>query len=512
MRNRARVTLAASMLVIGLAACADRGDDVTAPALAPSFAVGGQSGPSSLDLIEQDYSGGLLDKNNANRYRQYALLAPEKLPSKYKSSAVGKDATLSMVQLAKDWDELSASTQSEILDLQAKGFGELKNTLETPHFVLHYTTQGASGVPTHDANGNGTPDFIEVAAQSWEVIWSRQVNELGYPAPKGTPAQKFHVYYKHLTYYGYCMPTNVELLATSPIAQGTASAFIVIENDFYGFPPNDEDRTGTEIVRGGALKVTQAHEFMHAVQFNINVYGSGWLMESHATWAEDAVYDNLNDWRWYINSFLATPDFPLFSRYLYGAAFFQNWLSETRGVDVQRQIWLAHKTQTAANAIRNVGFGGSWEGMKDFGAAEYLLDISDFTRDGPSVIPTPRNFIRAQHSTYPLSQLIAPLKNNSSARAPWGLGANFVEFIGTQSGTLTVSFDGTDGFAWRASIIATPKSGGRNTIITITLNANSAGSIELSGFGTRWSRVTLVPTIADTPGADVPYSYSAAVN
>lgn len=104
---------------------------------------------------------------------------------------------------------------------------------------------------------------------------------------------------------------------------------------------------------------------MHAVQFNINVYGSGWLMESHATWAEDAVYDGANDWHWYINRFLSTPDFPIFNRYLYGAAFFQNWLSETRGVDVTRQIWLAHRTQSADNAIRNVAFGGSWdEGLR----------------------------------------------------------------------------------------------------------------------------------------------------
>jgi hypothetical protein len=61
--------------------------------------------------------------------------------------------------------------------------------------------------------------------------------------------------------------------------------------------------TGTETIRTGALKVTQAHEFMHALQFNINVYQSGWLMESHATWAEDAVYDGINDWHWYINRF-----------------------------------------------------------------------------------------------------------------------------------------------------------------------------------------------------------------
>jgi hypothetical protein len=509
MANRA-IPLAVLFLTGVLVACSDQSTDPVAP---PAFSSAAQQnqGPSSLDLIEQDYAGGLLDKDNANRYRQYAVLAPEKLPAKYRSSVIGKDATYSMVQMAKEWNDLSPAAKAEILDLQAKGFGELKNTLETAHFVLHYASVGNSAVPGQDANGNGIPDFIDTAAQSWEFIWSREVVQLGYPAPKGTPAQKFHVYYKQLPYYGYCAPTNVELLAVSPVPYGTASAYIVIENDFYGFPPNDEDRTAREVIRSGALKATQAHEFMHALQFNINVYGSGWLMESHATWTEDIVYDHINDWRWYINRFLSTPDFPLFSRYLYGAAFFQHWVSENLGVDVERQIWFAHRTQSAASAIRNVAFGGSWEGLKAFAPAQYLLDISDFTRDGPSVIPTPVNFIRATHASYPVNVSIGPSTNKVLNRAPWGLGSNFVDFVATSSGTLTLTFDGTDGFAWRAFAIATPKGGGPTSVIPITLNSASAGSIVISGFGTRWSRVTLAPTIADTPGIEVPYAYTANV-
>ena len=509
--NRA-ASLAMLAAVIGLSACADHPTDVSTPPFSPSFAAGGNSdGPSSLDLIETDYESGLLDKENANKYRGYAVLAPEKLPAKYRTAVVGKDATYSMVQLAKEWDDLSAAAKSELLDLQAQGFGELKNTVETAHFVLHYATQGNSAVPALDANGNGISDFIDAAALSWEVVWDRQVNQLGYPAPKGTPAQKFHVYYKQLPYYGYCMPTNVELFAVSPVPNGTASAYIVIENDFYGFPRNDEDRTGAEVIRSGALKVTQAHEFMHAIQFNINVYGSGWLMESHATWAEDAVYDGINDWHWYINRFLSTPDFPLFNRYLYGAAFFQNWLSETRGVDVHRKIWYAHQTQSAPAAIANVAFGGSFEGIKDFAAAQYLLDLSDFTRDAASVIPRPSNFIRATHSTYPVNVSVGPSTNKVANRAPWGLGTAYVDFNAIAAGTITLTFDGTDGFAWRAYAIATPKNGGQSTVIPITLNAASAGSATVSGFGTRWSKVTLATTIADRPGAEVPYVYSASV-
>jgi len=495
--------------------CTD--NTATAPPEArPAFAAGGQgngNGKTSLDLIEDDYSSGLIDRNNANRYRQYAVSAVEKLPSKYRSDVIGKDATWSMLQVELDWDKLSASTQQEILDLRAHGFGQLKETAETEHFVIHYTTQGAHAVRDVDANGNGRSDFIDVAVESWERIWDVEIEQLGYPAPKGMPQAKFHVYFQNLRlYYGYTAALQpIETLASSPVALGTAGAYIVVENDFAeGFPPNDEDVTGSEPVRSGAQKVTNAHEFMHASQFNINIYQSGWLFESHATWAEDQVYDDLNDWRWYINRFLATPDFPIFNRFVYGSAFFQNWMSEKLGRDVPRQIWLAGRTRSTPDAVRDVAFGGSWEAMKNFAPAEYTLNLSDFTSDGPSVIPNPRNFIRATHSTYPVAVDVPVSKGNVINRAPWGLGANFVEFRPGSSGALTVTFDGADEFAWRAFAVTTDARG-RNSVVPFALDGASAGSVTIAGFGNHWVRVTLVPTIADRPGAEVPYSYGATI-
>jgi hypothetical protein len=508
------------LLAGALAACTDEPQPITGPssrsATAPLFAAQGVgNGKTSLDLIEDDYAAGALDKENANRYRAYAVLAPEKLPPKYRSSVIGKDATESMVRQALDWDGLSKSTQQEILELRANGFANMKNTFVTKHFALHYSTVSASdAVPDLDANRNAVPDYIEVAAQSWEDIWQRLVVELGYPAPKGvTTDNKFHVYFDKIPYYGYCAPTNVELEGVSPVPVGTASAYIVVNNDFYGFPPNDEDRTGAEIIRSGALKATQAHEFMHALQFAINVYGSGWLMESHATWAEDAVYDDINDWHWYINTFLATPDLPIFRRYLYGAAYFQNYLSERYGVDAMRQIWFAHRTRTAPNAIRDVAFGGSWEAMKAFAPAEYLHDISDFTTDQPSVVESfrpLRSLTRAAHSSYPVSVTVPASTNREANRAPWGLGANFVDFT-KASGSLTLTFDGTDGFAWRAYVVAT-SANGKASVLPITLDGAAAGSITIDGMGTRWSKATLAVTIADLPGVAVPYSYGATVS
>jgi len=467
-------------------------------------------GKSSLDLIEDDYNAGLLEKNNACLYREYAVSSPGNLPAKYRSSEIGKDATYSMLQIAKSWNELSGSTRKEITEIRANGFGVLKESFTTDHFVLHYTTQSNFSVPGQDKNANGFPDFIEVAAESWENVWAREVSQLGFVSPKHTPAQKFHVYYKDMPYYGYTVPEDVELLALSPVPYGTAAAWIAVENDFYGFPKNDEDVTGMETIRSGALKVTQAHEFMHAVQFNINVYQSGWLMESTATWAEDAVYGNVNDWHWYVNYFLRTPDYPIFNRYSYGSAFFINYLTERYGPDLVRRMWEAAKTQTTPDAVRNVAFGGTWEAMKRFAPAEYLLDLADFQI--PSVIPQPTNFIRAAHFTYPVSVQVQPSTNKVANRAPWGLGANFVEFYPDRSSSLTLTFDGADRNAWRAMVVAMPAKGSSSpSIWEIPLDGGSAGTLTVTGFGTKWALVTLVPTIVDRAGSEVPFAYTAEV-
>jgi hypothetical protein len=513
-----------SALAVGLffaAACAGEPTTPLSSATSgPRFAAGANgvgNGKSSLDLIEDDYADGLLDKENTNKYREYAVSAPDKLPPKYRSSERGKDATYSMVQMAKDWESLSAATKKEIRDLRGNGFGNLKGTVETAHFILHYTTQGDWAVPTLDADGNGTPDFIDAAAKSWEDIYTREVGQLGYPAPKltatpdGAVANKFHVYFKDMLYYGYCVPENVQYTPVNGFPSGTASAWIVVENDFYGFPPNDEDVTGVEVVRTGALKVTQAHEFMHALQFNINVYQSGWLMESHATWAEDAVYDEINDWHWYINRFFVNPSVPIFNRYVYGSAYFQNWLSERYGQDAPLRIWEAAKSMSASEAVRTVAFGGSWEPMASFAIAQPTLGIGDFTSDAPSSInPNPRYLLRASHSTYPVGVSIPAATKQVANGAPYGLGANYIEFTpGSATGDLVVSFDGTDGYAWRVSAIVSGRSG--TTVVPMTLDGGSAGSVVVAGFGRQATRVVLSATIADKAGVQVPYSYGATV-
>jgi hypothetical protein len=234
-------------------------------------------------------------------------------------------------------------------------------------------------------------------------------------------------------------------------------------------------------------------------------------MESHATWAEDAVYDGINDWHWYINTFLNTPRLPIFNRYVYGSAFFQNWLSENYGVDAPRKIWEEARSMSAADAIKKVAFGGEWTPIAKFAWDQATLDISDFTTDATSSIqPNPARLLRTSHDTYPVDVTIPEATKQVSNGAPYGLGSNYIEFKpGTTSGTLTLTFDGTDGYAWRASAIVYGQ--GAPSVVPITLNGGSAGTVVVNGFGNQVTRVVLAATIADKPGVQVPYSYGAAV-
>ena len=43
------------------------------------------------------------------------------------------------------------------------------------------------------------------------------------------------------------------------------------------------------------MQVTAAHEYFHAVQFAYDFLEDGWFMEATATWAEDELYDGVND-------------------------------------------------------------------------------------------------------------------------------------------------------------------------------------------------------------------------
>ncbi|GAB2449164.1 hypothetical protein GCM10027062_33040 [Nocardioides hungaricus] len=186
-----------------------------------------------------------------------------------------------------------------------------------------------------------TPEYVDqVAAIAEDVLATYAA--AGYRAPKsdGTRGGNglLDIYLQDLGgqgLYGYC-DTD-----TAPTGSGPwdVPAYCAIDNDFAEFP-------GTPLEN---LQVTAAHELFHAVQFSYDYLEDVWFMESTATWAEDELFDDVDDNRQYLRSSpLAQPAVPLdkdSGLRRYGDWIFFRYLTERYpdaegGLPVlMRQIW-----------------------------------------------------------------------------------------------------------------------------------------------------------------------------
>ncbi len=161
-------------------------------------------------------------------------------------------------------------------------------TSESGKFEFTYQTTGANAVPGADANSNGIPDYVEEAGIAADSSYKFLVTTLGYTDP--IPAEStYEMFFEEMNFYGYAESYS------NPGGPGTR---IGLENDFAGFPAND-DPDGDQL---GALRVTVAHEFKHAIQFAQNNYqgNSDLWAEMDATLAEEVVYDGVNDYYGYL--------------------------------------------------------------------------------------------------------------------------------------------------------------------------------------------------------------------
>ena len=75
----------------------------------------------------------------------------------------------------------------------------------------------------------------------------------------------------------------------------TRWAYCVVDNDMA--PAQFPQHTPLE-----NLKVTLAHEYFHAVQFGYDYWEDLWVIEATATWAEEQLFDDVDDNRQYLPS------------------------------------------------------------------------------------------------------------------------------------------------------------------------------------------------------------------
>ena len=259
-----------------------------------------------------------------------------------------------------------------------------QHSLLTPsgHFRVHYDTEGRNAVEPDDNDGNGVPDYIDLAATVLDSTWVLEVEQLGYDPPPSDNGRgggdEYDIYIVELSgsFYGFTHPD-----ATA----ATTASYIRIDNNF-----TDQRYQQT---RGlDALRVTIAHEFHHAIQFGYYAHGAGsWWQESTSTWMEEVAYPHIDDYLQYLIHFLGEPQRALNSglpgtNHTYGSAIFSLFLDQRYGRELNRLIWeeiKAHKSihlDHFDRVLRQVEPGGLGVAMGEFAVWNYFTN--DRYRDG----------------------------------------------------------------------------------------------------------------------------------
>ena len=125
-------------------------------------------------------------------------------------------------------------------------------------------------------------------------VWRTEVGQMGFrrtarrPRPRRQPqARRLPRGARRPGLYGYCAPEPSG-------ADRRAPGYCVLDDDFA------RSQFGRRPIQ--TLRVTAAHEFLHAVQFGYDYREDPWLLEATATWIEERYADGIDDNRQYLDA------------------------------------------------------------------------------------------------------------------------------------------------------------------------------------------------------------------
>ncbi len=457
---------------------------------------------SSTSLIEQDAKLGIISPDEATIYKALAIVRPAALPTKYQgvTAVPGKCAT----------DEVREAMKVILSD--SDRYKSYKEVLSRPvtqevcqsgqgHFWLHYDITGSNAVPLIDNNNNDIPDFVERGAIIADSCWRYEVLNLGHlPPPSdgavGGGVDKYDIYFENVGVYGY---TQAEL--PGPNAWNDYSSHIVVHNNFAGFPPN-QDPEGDAL---GALKVTIAHEFYHAVQFAYDVGEDIYFMEESSTWMEDMVCPEVNDNYNYLPYFYTIPQVGLeeTGNHEYAAFIWPKFLHERFGPKIMRDIWTECRFNSAIGAWYHVldTLGGS---LEDEFVRFLIWNYHTGDRATPGTFASGADYPQVHVMRY--SETVPDLDRNS-IEPPEPFASNYIvinNYSGMR-GILTFDFTGLVTATWGLGYIVDYGSGRYADFIQTAFQGTNA-KIYIPHFE-NVLRVIFIPGVTSSYGSGYNYSY-----
>ena len=216
----------------------------------------------------------------------------------------------------------------------------LDQIYDTEHFRFFYTLDESS----NDAVEN--EDYVTNMGAVFEEVWSFYIDSMGFDPPPLNPNNDHDLYE---IYIEYLSPTYFGLT----FGEGSGESC-------YGFIKMRNSYTASQFNNHTVLEniqVTAVHEFFHSIQFGYNCYEKFWFMEASATWSEDELYDNINDFYRYIPNFFSNPNHSIGTEgtFMYGTCIFFQYIDEhLGGRETIRKSW--DYSRDYASPVNDISF------------------------------------------------------------------------------------------------------------------------------------------------------------
>lgn len=305
----------------------------------------------AFETLKANYASGQLTYEQYLVYSALNIFNPSQVPERYRltnDELPLKSGTFLIQEIKTNWSRLSPTSQKLLASYLQRPV--LPDNILSPgrRFRIHYTTTGADKVDPADNNRNKIPDFVDWAAKYFDHTHKIIVDSLGYqpPPPDSSGSGKEYDVYIISLKGVYGITTLEEFV---PGKQDAYSSYIEVDNDFIGF-------FKTQPLE--ALMVTTAHEYFHAVQLGYRYRDEDkFFLEMCSTWMEDLIYDQVNDYTQYLDSFFSNINYPFYytnDLFEYASCLWIHMITRKYGTDAIRKIWDYIPFQTAFAAMQSI--------------------------------------------------------------------------------------------------------------------------------------------------------------